>query len=78
MKGSCSNSFRSLKKFLYLNLDWGDSNFKSWIGRICYIYNFGTGVYVTFDYLKISSFADYSNINGESLLAKFFEATLGL
>lgn len=43
MNGSCSSSFKSLRKFLYLNLDVGDSRFKSVRGRI-YKFDFGTGV----------------------------------
>lgn len=75
MKGSYSRSFKSLRKFLYLNFDYGESRFKSYLGRICCIFIFGTGVSVTFVDLKSIILQDDSRI-GASLEA--LVCTLGL
>lgn len=75
MKGSDSRSFRSLKKFLYLNFDWGESKFRSYLGKICCMFILGTGVKVTFVYLKSIILLDFSKI-GVSLDALVL--TLGL
>ena len=44
MKGSCSSSFKSRRKFLYLNLLFGESRFKSYRGNIYYKFDLGVGV----------------------------------
>lgn len=46
MNGSCSRSFRSLRKFLYFNLDYGESMFRSALGRMDCRLDLGTGVSV--------------------------------
>ena len=46
MNGSCSRSFRSFKKFLYFNLDYGESMLRSALGRIVCRLDLGTGVSV--------------------------------
>ncbi len=46
MNGSCSKSFKSFKKFLYFNLDYGESKLTSALGRMVCRLDFGTGVSV--------------------------------
>ena len=61
MKGSASRSFKSLRKFLYLNFELGESRLRSYLGRIYYMLDFGIGVIVTFGFPKLITLLLVSN-----------------